>query len=502
MRPLVASFYITTAIPYVNAEPHVGFALEAVQTDVLARERRQRGDDVRFLSGTDDNALKNVIAAEGAGLAVAEFVARNADRFEELGTHLDLSNDDYIRTSSDPRHLPGVERLWRAVDAAGDLYKRDYSGLYCVGCEQFYEPDELVDGRCPEHGTEPTEVAESNWFFRLSRYGDALTEAITTGRLRIEPEVKRNEVLSFIAAGLRDFSVSRSAERARGWGISVPGDDTQVIYVWMDALANYITALGYGTDAADYRRWWVEGDQRVHVIGKGIIRFHCVYWPAMLLSAGVPLPTSVLVHDYVTINGGKISKSVGNVIDPADVAEEYGADALRWWYAREVPAVGDTDFTIARLVDRANQDLANGLGNLINRTLTLAHKYGGGKVPDAPADPALLGQAEGLPAAISAALDEFDIRAGATAISDLIGAGNGYVQHERPWESGKAAAGGDGDARRRFDTTIATLITVERAAAEALRPFTPSFAAAALAQLGDGSDHLPEPAVLYPRLEI
>lgn len=258
----MARFYVTTAIPYVNASPHLGHALEFVQADILARGRRLRGDDVRFLSGTDDNALKNVLAAEAAGVSVAEFVAQRADEFEDLGRVLGLSLDDYIRTSTDPRHRPGVEKLWLATAAADDLYVRDYEGLYCVGCEQFYKPTELADGRCPEHWTETEVVSERNWFFRLSRYTEPLLEAIETGGLRIEPTARRNEVVAFLQGGLEDISVSRSAERAHGWGIPVPGDPDQVIYVWYDALGNYITSLGYGTDQADYRTWWVGGFNR------------------------------------------------------------------------------------------------------------------------------------------------------------------------------------------------------------------------------------------------
>src|SRR5215218_1211799 len=270
-------FYITTAIPYVNGDPHLGHALEFVQADVLARYRRLRGDSVRFLSGTDDNALKNVDAAVAAGLSVAEFVAEKAQRFVDLAVPLQLSNDDFIRTSTDARHRPGVERLWRACAAAGDLYERDYEGLYCVGCEAFIAPDELEDGFCPEHRQAPERVVERNWFFRLSRYADELRELLADGRLRIEPPHRRNEVLALVGSGLADFSVSRPAGRARGWGIPVPGEPSQVVYVWFDALGNYITALDYASDGALYREWWRASDQRLHAIGKGIVRFHAVY---------------------------------------------------------------------------------------------------------------------------------------------------------------------------------------------------------------------------------
>src|SRR5215471_14799179 len=298
--------YLTTAIPYVNAEPHLGFALELVQADTLARHHRLRGEEVRLLTGTDDNSLKNVLAAEAAGVATAELVKRNADRFADLQSRLELTFDDFIRTSTDPRHEPAVDRLWRASEAAGDLYRGLYEGLYCVGCEQFYEPDELEGGLCPEHETVPEKVAEENWFFRLSRYQDQVAGLISSGTLRIVPEFHAREVLAFIRGGLRDISISRSWERARGWGVPVPGDPSQVMYVWWDALGNYLTGLDYGDgpDAPAFRTWW-RGEQaadsrRVHVIGKDILRFHAVYWPAMLLSAGLPLPTEIFVHDFLT----------------------------------------------------------------------------------------------------------------------------------------------------------------------------------------------------------
>jgi len=276
-------FYITTAIPYVNGDPHLGFALECVQADALARHRRQRDERVRFLSGTDDNSLKNVEAAEAAGVPIAEFVNAKAERFEALREPLGLSYDDFIRTSTDPRHRPAAERLWRACSASEDLYERSYEGLYCTGCEAFLDRDELTAGLCPEHHYQPEQVAERHWFFRLSRYEDELLELVGSGQLRIEPDQRRNEVLGFIRGGLEDFSISRSRERARGWGIPVPEDQSQVIYVWFDALANYISALGYGTGGERYREWWERSDERVHAIGKGIIRFHAVYRPAILL---------------------------------------------------------------------------------------------------------------------------------------------------------------------------------------------------------------------------
>ena len=298
---------------------------------------------------------------------------RKAERFEALAGPLELSNDDFIRTSVDARHAPGVECLWRACARAGDLYERDYEGVYCSGCEAFLAGGELADGLCPEHLRLPEVVVERNWFFRLSRHQEALLTLIESDGLRIEPPHHRNEVLAFIRDGLADFSVSRPHERARGWGIQVPDDPTQVVYVWFDALSNYITALKYASRGEAYRSWWQESDERIHVIGKGIIRFHAVYWPAILLSAGEPLPTTIFVHDYLTIDGQKLSKSLGNAIDPSALIESYGVDALRWWFVRDVPRNGDADFREALLIARANE-LADGIGNLVNRTIALASR--------------------------------------------------------------------------------------------------------------------------------
>jgi methionyl-tRNA synthetase len=473
-------FYITTAIPYVNGDPHIGFALECVQADVLARHRRLRDDEVRFLSGTDDNSLKNVEAAEAAGRPVAEFVDAKAERFAALRGPLALSYDDFIRTSIDPRHRPGVERLWRACAAAGDLYERDYEGLYCVGCEAFLSPGELVDGLCPEHREPPEHVAERNWFFRLSRYEDELRSLIESGRLRIEPGHRRNEVISFIRSGLADFSVSRSRERARGWGIPVPGDPTQVVYVWFDALANYVTALDYATAGERYRTWWKAADERVHVIGKGIVRFHAVYWPAILLSAGEPLPTTIFVHDYITVDGQKLSKSRSTSADPAALAAHYGTDALRWWFLRDVPRSGDADFREELLAGRANE-LADGLGNLVNRTIALVNRFRPHalKATAAPPDEAdeLLGEIAAVGERITAALDRFDFRAATDALWKVVIEANRFISATRPWELGKVEGEENAAATERLDAALAVLLHACRALADQLQPFLPDAAA-------------------------
>ena len=500
--------YITTTIPYVNARPHVGHALELVQADVLARHYRRRGHLVRYQTGTDDNSLKNVLAAQAAGLSVRELVDRNAGAFSDLAGHLSLSADDEIRTSSDARHQPGVHRLWRACEESGDIYRKHYSGLYCVGCEQFYNPAELVAGRCAEHGTEPELISEENWFFRLSAYADQLRSAITTGRLRIEPAGRRNEVLSFIDGGLTDFSISRSATRARGWGIPVPDDPSEVIYVWFDALGNYVTALGYGTDEAELGRWWAGPGRQIHLLGKGVLRFHAVYWPAILLSAGLPLPSDILVHDHLTAEGVKISKSAGNTVDPAAIAATYGTDALRWWLLRDVPRVGDTDFTVSRLIARANDELANGIGNLVNRVVALIGKYRGGlpcqeergRIPGGQAQEwqALSAARAKAPGLIDAALAGGDFRKATAAVWAIAEAANRCVSHTRPWDLAKAELAGDGDAGRALDAVLGALIATCREVADHLAPFLPDASARITAQCA--GERLPAPVPLFPRL--
>jgi methionyl-tRNA synthetase len=508
--------YLSTTIPYVNARPHLGHALELVQADVLARHHRQRGDEVWFQTGTDDNSLKQVLAAQAEGVAVADLVSRNAAAFEGLRGPLELSFDDFIRTGSDPRHRPAAERLWQACAERGDLYRRAYQGLYCVGCEQFYREAELVDRRCPEHGTEPELVAEENWFFRLSRYGGQLHELIGSGRLRVEPAARRNEVLSFIAAGLEDFSISRSRERAHGWGIPVPGDPGQVMYVWWDALCNYISSLGYGTGGADYPRWWQGSSRRIHVVGKGVLRFHAVYWPAMLLSAGQPLPTDVLVHDYLTAGGRKISKSGGAPADPVALAGRYGTDAVRWWLLREVPRVGDADFTEERLADRANADLAGGLGNLASRTVAMVHRYRDGVVPGGhgplPADPAaerLRAACLAAPGLVRAALDGHDFRAATAAVWRIVDEANRYIELTQPWQLAKAerpARLPDAQAvlpeaqavPGALDVVLAHAVAACRCLADLLAPFVPGAAARVAAQCGP--DHLPPATPVFARV--
>ena len=363
--------YLTTAIPYVNASPHIGHALEFVQTDCLARFNRAIGYDVFFSSGTDENSLKNVQAAEAESISTQELVDKYARQFENLKEVLNISWDIFNRTSS-KNHSASTQKLW-GLCKKEDVYKKKYRGIYCIGCETFYKAEEIQSGRCPDEHETIEEIEEENYFFKLSNYQKFLEKLIESDKLKIIPQTRKNEVLSLIKRGLDDFSISRSRERTHGWGVSVPGDESQVIYVWFDALTTYLTALGFGSSNEElYRKYWDGNGNRVHIIGKGISRFHAVYWPAMLKSADIPLPNTEFIHGYITLEGQKISKSLGNVIDPFDLVARFGIDPIRFYLLREIPAWGDGDFSINRLKELYNGELANGLGNLIARVARLA----------------------------------------------------------------------------------------------------------------------------------
>lgn len=493
-------YFITTAIPYVNALPHVGFAMELVLADAIARYRRLTGRDVRFLTGTDENSLKNVRAAEQAGLSTEVLVDRNAARYRALREALGLDYDDFIRTSVDARHRRGAERLWAACSTRGDIYRRSYGGLYCVGCEDFYTESDLADGRCPEHGSRPEWVEEENYFFRLSRYEGELHELVESGRVEILPEGRRNEVLAFIERGLEDISVSRSRSRARGWGIPVPGDPGQVMYVWFDALGNYISALGYGTDHDHYRRYWLESSDRVHVIGKGITRFHAVYWPAILLSAGVRLPSAINVHGYVTVAGEKISKSRGNVIDPFYLVQKYGSDTLRYFLLRHIRSTEDGDFTIDRLVAAHNKELAGQLGNLLNRTVRMIERYSSGFVPAPERPPSRVATqrlrqcADSLPAALATRFDRFQVHEAVAELWRLVAEANRCVEEAAPWAHDRRRREAS-DARERasaHETLNETLFELGRTVhliGRSVSPFLPNAARQIASQIGITSPH-------------
>ena len=477
----MSTFSVTTAIPYVNAEPHLGFALELVQADVLARYHRLLGDDTWFLTGTDENSLTNVLAAERAGLPVRELVDRNAEVFRRLTTTLAISNDDFIRTATDVRHRAGAEAVWKACVAAGDVYRRPYRGHYCVRCERFSAPDELVDGRCPEHDVAPEMVQEENYFFRLSRYTSAIAELLESRRLRVVPETRHREVCAFVGRGLDDFSISRSQARARGWGLPVPGDPSQVMYVWFDALTNYITGLGFGSDPARYARFWPGAHERVHVIGKDIVRFHAIYWPAMLLSIGAPLPTTILVHGFLTRDGRRMSKTLGTGVDPRALVDAWGVDAVRHWLLREVPPTDDADYSDEAFARAYTARLANGLGNLLQRTVTMVRRYREGVVaPCVTGDSSpLVRAAAEVPGALHAALGaDWDPRRALDAIFEVIHCANATIDERKPWALAKA---GNGPA---VDAVLSEVVEALRVVSEALRPLLPTTADRIAAQLG------------------
>ncbi len=523
--PTPDRYYITTSIPYVNGTPHIGHALEYVQCDALARFHRLIGDDTRYQTGTDDNSLTNLQAADKAGIPVQELVSRNGDRFAALREPLGLSTDGIIRTSTDPLHFPGAQKLWRAMAANGDIYTREYQGLYCVRCERFYKQEELVEGKCPVHETELETVDEVNYFFRLSSYGDRLREVIESNTYLIQPEHRREEILSFISGGLEDISISRSAQRSRGWGVPVPDDPDQVMYVWVDALSNYITALDYADQGSAYERYWVNNANRVHVVGKDIIRFHAVYWPAFLLSAGLPLPTTLNVHEFIQVDGEKISKSRGNTVDPFDLVDIYGLDALRYWLLREMPRTGDGNFSHERLISRYNEDLGNDLGNLVNRSVSMLHRYRDGEVPRVAAvtdgETPLAEVASGLESRVRAGLDAFDFRQSLAAIWELVTAANKYIDDTKPWVLAKAAKNGDDVADAQLDAVLADLMETIRLLAVHLTPFIPGGAARIAQQVGieagviadDGLSSLswngalagqtvPKASPIFPKIEV
>jgi len=474
-----AHWFITSSIPYVNARPHLGFALEIVQADALARFRRSQGSEVHFLTGTDDNSLSNVRAAENNGIPVGELVERHSAAFFELRRVLDLSFDDFIKTSSDPRHAPAVHRLWKRCEASGDIYRQAYRGLYCVGCEVFYKESEVEDGRCPVHLSQLEAVEEENYFFRLSRYQDALEKAIATDRVRVEPLERRNEVLGLLRSGLEDISISRSSHRARGWGIPVPGDDSQIIYVWFDALANYISALGYAADGEAFERFWLSSDVRAHVIGKDIVRQHALYWPAFLLSSGLPLPTVIYVHGFLSISGRKISKSLGSGVDPVELARTYGSDAIRYYLLAKVPSLKDSDFSLETFDRVYRSDLADQLGNLVSRAVALAHKAGGIASSDRAFPESASSLVEGavnLPQDIESFVDAFDFSGALGAIWGLVREANRFVVEAKPWERPPQS--------EERSAAVYLLLETLRWVAIHLEPFLPGTAAEILGRLG------------------
>jgi len=364
-------FYITTTIPYANAPPHIGHALEFVQADVLARWNSLLGKEVFFLTGTDEHGTKNYQAAKKEGISTLDFVTGNSNAFKELTKKLNLSNNNFIRTTDKKNHWPGVIEMWKKLFENGDIYEKEYEGFYCSGCERFVTEKDLEKGKCPDHPKlEIQKIKEKNYFFKLSKYSGKIKSKVESDELKIYPKKWKNNFLGLMSEGLTDVSFSRDKKNLP-WGIPVPDDKNQVMYVWCDALTNYLTGIGYPDKK--YEKFWPAD---VHVVGKDMLRFHAGIWPGMLLSCGLALPKKIIVHGFLTVDGKKMSKSIGNVIDPLKLIEKYGSDSLRYFLSRNFSFGEDGDFSEKSLVSRNNDELADKFGNLISRVSTLAEKYG------------------------------------------------------------------------------------------------------------------------------
>lgn len=508
----MARFALTTPLYYVNGLPHVGSAYTTMVADAIARFHRLRGDDVLFITGTDEHGQKIQRTAEAKVMPPQEHCDQVAAEFDRLWQLLSISYDRFSRTT-DPRHLAIVKDFFQRVWANGDIYEGQQQGWYCVGCETFYDETELLEGHvCATH-LKPCEWRdEPNYFFRLSRYQAALEAHYAAQTDFIQPDFRRNEVLNFVQQGLKDFSISRANVT---WGIPLPNDPSQTLYVWFDALLGYVTALLEPDAEASLDQalatWW---PIHTHLIGKDILRFHAVYWPAMLMSAGLPLPQRVFGHGFLTKDGQKMGKSLGNVLDPFDLAERYGADAVRYYFLKEIELGRDGDFNEGRFVQIVNADLANDLGNLLNRTLNMLKKYCGYVVPQVAiaTDHPLRSRAEALPDAVAAAYESLRISEAASAILGLVQAGNRYLDVAAPWTAYK-----QGD-QATVETALYAVLESVRLAAVLLAPITPSLSERVLSQLGYTTEALnwtqaqwgqlpagalsQPPQPVFPRLEL
>jgi methionyl-tRNA synthetase len=475
-----SKFYITTSIAYTNAPPHIGFALELVQADVIARYQRLQGKEVYFLTGTDEHGIKVEKAAREKKDEPKKFVDKISQKFKELTEILNISNNDFIRTTDEERHLPAVKKVWIKLKESGDIYKKKYKGFYCSGCEAFLTQKDLVAGKCLIHQKEPQIVEEENYFFRLSKYQNKLLEIIQENQIKIIPEERKNEVISFIQKGLEDISFSRSIEKLK-WGIPVPDDKSQIIYVWCDALTNYISALGYAQNSEVFQKFWPAD---LHCIGKDIVRFHAIFWPAMLLSLNLPLPKRILVHGFITVEGQKMSKSLGNIIDPFELVSKYGADAVRYYLLREIPTTKDGDFSYLKFENRYNDDLASGIGNLVARVLGIKKRYKINTKQGEIKNPEIIKVIEEVKKKTYQSIEEFRLNEALAYIWELVSFGDKYIEHKRLWEG-----------KENQTQEIENLIGLLKKIAELLFPFLPQTSQRILNQIQTQKSEL-----LFPRL--
>ena len=470
---------MTTPIYYVNSTPHIGHAYTTIAADILARHYRQRGEDTYFLTGVDEHASKVARVAAEQGLAPKEYADRIVVAWQEVPRRLNTTNDFFIRTT-DEGHKTFVQDFLQRMYDAGDVYEDVYAGLYCVGCEAFKTEAELVDGKCPLHDTEPEWIEEKNWFFRLSAYESRLLDLYDRRPDFVRPGFRYNEARSFIAGGLQDFSISRAGQP---WGVPIPWDRDQVAYVWADALVNYLSALTYATPGKDLRpRFWPAAR---HLIGKDIIRFHCVFWPAMLMSAGYEVPHQLFVHGYLLLDDRKISKSLGNVVDPLELIDVYGADAVRFWAVRAVSFGQDGSVSIESLHERYERELANDLGNLVSRTTAMVDRFLGGTLTARPRDdsPVRALTAE-LASDVAAKLDVYDLTSALERIWEVVRSLNRYVESQAPWQLAK-----DESRHSELEDTLYDLVDGLRVVAVALASYTPETSDRILEALGlDVSD--------------